>query len=318
MDVLMPQLGETVAEGKIVKWFKAAGDAVKPGDNLFEIETDKTSMEVPATSAGTLTDIRFQVGETAKVGAVVAVIADGSRAGGAAAARKPAPPAPAPSQVSLAPIAAARCSRSAQAAPKPRTRAARSLPRSAHAGAQLRAGPTARRRRPRRRWRAGSPASAASICRAFPAPARMAASSPTTSKARRRRRPRARWRPAPRAAQVKALYEGVPYEEVPLDSMRATIATRLVEAKQTIPHFYLTADIEIGRLLAMRAGSQRRRAQGRRRRAGLQALAQRLHHQGLGGGADARARRQCGVRARTASCASRRPTSAWRSRSTAG
>src|SRR5581483_141222 len=75
MDVLMPQLGETVAEGKIVKWFKQPGDAIKPGDNLFEIETDKTSMEVPATSAGTLTDVRFQVGETAKVGAVVAVIA---------------------------------------------------------------------------------------------------------------------------------------------------------------------------------------------------------------------------------------------------
>src|SRR5581483_5111358 len=74
MDVLMPQLGETVAEGKIVKWFKRAGDVVKPGDNLFEIETDKTSMEVPATTAGTLTDIRFQVGETAKVGAVVAII----------------------------------------------------------------------------------------------------------------------------------------------------------------------------------------------------------------------------------------------------
>jgi pyruvate dehydrogenase E2 component (dihydrolipoamide acetyltransferase) len=70
----MPQLGETVAEGKIVKWFKAAGDAVKPGDNLFEIETDKTSMEVPATSAGTLSSINFGVGETAKVGAVVAII----------------------------------------------------------------------------------------------------------------------------------------------------------------------------------------------------------------------------------------------------
>ncbi len=74
MDVLMPQLGETVAEGKIVKWFKAAGDKVAPGDNLFEIETDKTSMEVPSTVAGTLTDIHFQVGDTAKVGAVVAVI----------------------------------------------------------------------------------------------------------------------------------------------------------------------------------------------------------------------------------------------------
>jgi pyruvate dehydrogenase E2 component (dihydrolipoamide acetyltransferase) len=54
------------------------------------------------------------------------------------------------------------------------------------------------------------------------------------------------------AAQVKALYEGVAYEEVPLDGMRATIAKRLVEAKQTIPHFYLTADMEIGRLTAMR------------------------------------------------------------------
>ena len=50
MDVLMPQLGETVAEGKITQWFKSAGDAIKPGDNLFEIETDKVSMEVPSTS----------------------------------------------------------------------------------------------------------------------------------------------------------------------------------------------------------------------------------------------------------------------------
>jgi len=54
------------------------------------------------------------------------------------------------------------------------------------------------------------------------------------------------------AAQVKALYDGIAYEEVPLDSMRAIIAKRLIEAKQTIPHFYLTADIEIGRLMVMR------------------------------------------------------------------
>src|SRR5271154_2103802 len=78
MDVLMPQLGETVAEGKITKWFKSAGDAVKPGDNLFEIETDKVSMEVPSTTAGTLSEIRVSEGEVAPVGAVVAVIADGS------------------------------------------------------------------------------------------------------------------------------------------------------------------------------------------------------------------------------------------------
>src|SRR5215472_6848892 len=75
MDVLMPQLGETVAEGKITQWFKSAGDAIKPGDNLFEIETDKVSMEVPSTSAGVLSEIRVSAGEVAPVGAVVAVIA---------------------------------------------------------------------------------------------------------------------------------------------------------------------------------------------------------------------------------------------------
>src|SRR4026208_1433504 len=74
MDVLMPQLGETVAEGKISKWFVSAGDAVKPGDNLFEIETDKVSMEVRGFSAVTLAAIHVQAGEIAPVGAVVAII----------------------------------------------------------------------------------------------------------------------------------------------------------------------------------------------------------------------------------------------------
>ncbi|MGB6939018.1 MAG: biotin/lipoyl-containing protein, partial [Xanthobacteraceae bacterium] len=87
MDVLMPQLGETVAEGKITKWFKSAGEVVKPGDNLFEIETDKVSMEVPSTVTGTLSEIRVAEGEVAPVGAVVGVIADGS---GASASAPPA------------------------------------------------------------------------------------------------------------------------------------------------------------------------------------------------------------------------------------
>src|SRR5262249_15825534 len=74
MEILMPQLGETVAEGKITTWFKAIGDVVKPGDNLFEIETDKVSMEVPATAAGVLEEIRVLAGEVAPVGAIVAVL----------------------------------------------------------------------------------------------------------------------------------------------------------------------------------------------------------------------------------------------------
>jgi len=103
MDVLMPQLGETVAEGKVTKWFKAAGDAIKPGDNLFEIETDKVSMEVPSTSAGVLAEIRVAEGEVAPVGAIVAVIADGAAAaaGSQPAAKATPTPAAAPSQSPL-------------------------------------------------------------------------------------------------------------------------------------------------------------------------------------------------------------------------
>src|SRR5438874_838962 len=108
MDVLMPQLGETVAEGKITQWFKSAGDSVKPGDNLFEIETDKVSMEVPSTTTGVLAEIRVPAGDVALVGAVVAVISDGA---GAAASAPTAPksasaPSPKPAPKS-APMAAA-------------------------------------------------------------------------------------------------------------------------------------------------------------------------------------------------------------------
>src|SRR3981189_2322168 len=105
MDVLMPQLGETGADGKITKWFKSAGDAVKPGDNLFEIETDKVSMEVPSTTTGVLAEIRVAVGAVAPGGAVRAVVADG----GPAAASPPSRIAAAPAGVfnAAAPAAAA-------------------------------------------------------------------------------------------------------------------------------------------------------------------------------------------------------------------
>jgi pyruvate/2-oxoglutarate dehydrogenase complex dihydrolipoamide acyltransferase (E2) component len=77
--IIMPQLGETVAEGKILTWFKAVGDDVKIGDKLFEVETDKVTVEVEAIAAGRLTAINTGNGATAKVGATVAVI-DGEAA----------------------------------------------------------------------------------------------------------------------------------------------------------------------------------------------------------------------------------------------
>ncbi len=72
--IIMPQLGETVAEGKILTWFKKVGDDIKIGDKLFEVETDKVTVEIEATTAGKLTDIRVGDGVTAKIGAIVAVI----------------------------------------------------------------------------------------------------------------------------------------------------------------------------------------------------------------------------------------------------
>ncbi len=258
MDVLMPQLGETVAEGKIVKWFKAAGDAVKPGDNLFEIETDKTSMEVPATAAGTLTDIRFQVGDIAKVGAVVAVIADGSASatGGSSSA---------PSQVSLAPIASA-LKQLAQSVLPGRAEPTTHAPQSAPAPRSEPLDPFREVRTPERNY---GPATLATGASTTPLARRLAGErgidlgnvSGSGPHGRIVARDVEQAGPAgvaapraagPGAAQVKALFEGIAYEEVPLDSMRATIARRLVEAKQTVPHFYLTADIDADRLIAMR------------------------------------------------------------------
>jgi len=250
MDVLMPQLGETVAEGKIVKWFKQAGDAVKPGDNLFEIETDKTSMEVPSTVAGTLTDIHFQVGDVAKVGAVVAVIA------GAGGAAKAAPTASTPQQLTPA-----------QAAPQS------SAPAKAHARAQEREDhrsfayphmdPWREVRTPERNYGPGRIGGNAitPLARRLAAErgidlSRVSGSGPrgriVAADVEKAAPARAAMPAGASAVQVKALFEGVAYDEVPLDSMRATIAKRLVEAKQTIPHFYLTADLDIGRLMAMR------------------------------------------------------------------
>src|SRR5271165_5195379 len=89
LTIIMPQLGETVAEGKILAWFKSVGDEIKEGDNLFEVETDKVTIEVQAIVAGRLSEIRVGSGATAKVGEVLAVVGDGASAKAAAPAEAP-------------------------------------------------------------------------------------------------------------------------------------------------------------------------------------------------------------------------------------
>jgi pyruvate dehydrogenase E2 component (dihydrolipoamide acetyltransferase) len=247
MDVLMPQLGETVAEGKITKWFKSPGDSVKPGDNLFEIETDKVSMEVPSTTAGVLEEIRIAVGEVAPVGATVAIIS------GTAENVPRSPPAASSPDV--------RSSRSAS----PRPTIAHT---AAVAAAPIKLDPFFEVRTPARNH---GPARLAGGTVVTPLARRLAAEAGIRLDAVRGSGPHGRIvardieaacaPAAPPAAMrssglgaeaVKSLYRDRPFEEIALDGMRAAIARRVVQAKQTIPHFYLTADLEIGRLIALR------------------------------------------------------------------
>jgi pyruvate dehydrogenase E2 component (dihydrolipoyllysine-residue acetyltransferase) len=251
MDVLMPQLGETVAEGKITTWFKSVGDPVKSGDNLFEIETDKVSMEVPSITAGVLAEIRVKEGEVAPVGEIVAVIADSVGA--------------------AVPVSAG----TAAAAPQLKS----SVPQLK---THVKLDPFKEVHTPERNF---GPAKLANGVLVTPLARRLAGEAGIDLSRVRGSGPYGRIiandvqaamasgvgpaaAPAPialgaSADQVKALYRDVPFEEVQLDAMRRTIAKRLVEATQTIPHFYLSADVEIERLMQLReevnATAQRQR-----------------------------------------------------------
>ena len=250
MDVLMPQLGETVAEGKITKWFKSAGEDVKPGDNLFEIETDKVSMEVPSTATGVLAEIRVPAGAVAPVGAVVGVIADGAGATAGTAAAAPTEAAPqrqsADRGIRRDPPAAADTDERPRAALDPffevRTPARNYGPARLPGGATVT--PLARRLAGETGINLaqlrGSGPRGRILARDVAGAPRDVAAAPALSAA------------GPSAAEIKALFESGTYQEIPLDGMRRTIAARLTQAAQTIPHFYLTADADIGRLIALR------------------------------------------------------------------
>jgi len=249
MDVLMPQLGETVAEGKITKWFKTAGDEVKQGDNLFEIETDKVSMEVPSTTTGVLAEIRVAAGAVAPVGAVVGVIADGggtTTAGSKAIESKPLPQPADRGTGRDAPVGAVNADERPPVALDPffevRT------PQRNYGPARLPGGATVTPLARRLAGEAGidltqlrgSGPRGRILARDIADAPRPAGAMPHVTAA------------GPGAAEIKALFEPGSYQEVPLDGMRRTIVARLTQATQTIPHFYLTADADIGRLTALR------------------------------------------------------------------
>jgi len=242
----MPQLGETVDKGKVTTWFKKVGDPVKPGENLFEIETDKVSMEIQAIAGGTLSEIRVAAGDEAPVGAVVAVIS-GAGAASTIQGGTGAPPA-----APKAPVVA------------PPTPVA--TPQIAKPSKPVELDPYFEVRTPARNFgpaqvggRAITPLARRLAAEAGIDVARVKGSGPhgrivakDLDGAAPARGGSAGIASALSSDQVRSIYKDTPYEEVPLDGMRKTIATRLVQAKQTIPHFYLSIDVDIGRLLKLR------------------------------------------------------------------
>ncbi|MGA9254614.1 MAG: pyruvate dehydrogenase complex dihydrolipoamide acetyltransferase [Roseobacter sp.] len=243
-EILMPALSPTMEEGTLAKWLVKEGDTVASGDIMAEIETDKATMEFEAVDEGTIGKILVAEGsEGVKVNTPIAVLLeegesadDISDAAPAAAATE----APAPA---AAPKAEAPSATPAPAAP------------ATADGSRIFASPLARR------IAADKGLDLAAIKGSGPrgrivkadvenATAQRAASAPAATAAPTAAAPALSSGPA--ADAVIAMYEGREFEEISLNGMRKTIAARLTEAKQSIPHFYLRRDIELDALLAFR------------------------------------------------------------------
>jgi pyruvate dehydrogenase E2 component (dihydrolipoamide acetyltransferase) len=254
INILMPALSPTMEKGNLAKWLKREGDKVKSGDIIAEIETDKATMEVEAVDEGTIAKILVPDGTAdVPVNQVIAVLAaEGEDAKAAAASAGSAPPAPKPQ---AAPAAQAPAPAKAEA-PKPApAQAAAPQPVAQPSGGRVFASPLAKRLAKESgidvsRVAGSGPhgrviardidaAKSGKGLRAAPGAAPAAAPAPSVA-------------PSMSDQQVRALFEEGSYEVVPHDGMRRTIAQRLTQSTQTIPHFYLTIDCNIGKLLDAR------------------------------------------------------------------
>ena len=275
IEVLMPALSPTMTEGNLAKWHKKEGDAVKAGDILAEIETDKATMEFEAADEGTLGRILVPEGTQAvKVNQPIAVILGEGEDAAALDKAKPAPAkpaaaaAPAPETQKAEPAAAANKPAPAPVAPKtapPPPRAAAPPPAAAAAprsnghadGERVFASPLAKRMAEQAGLDLSRLTGSGPHGRIVKHDIETAlAKGPGALKAPAARAPAAPGAPLSLPSygkdQVVALAGNPPYEEVPLTAMRRIIAKRMQEAKATIPHFYLTVDCEIDSLLRMR------------------------------------------------------------------
>ena len=243
INLKMPALSPTMEEGTLAKWLVKEGDTVASGDLLAEIETDKAPMEFEAVDEGVVAKILIPAGtDNVKVGEVIAIIAaEGEDVGDAPAAAAPAPaaaPEPAP---------AAEAKAAPAPAPAPAPAAASS------SDDRIKASPLAKR------IAAAKGLDLATIKGTGPGgrivkadvedakPGQASAAAPQAAAA-----PAAAPTPAPAAAAAPFTTD-IPHEASKLSNMRKTIARRLTEAKQTIPHIYLTVDVQLDKLLKLRA-----------------------------------------------------------------
>ncbi len=285
INILMPALSPTMEKGNLAKWLKKEGDAVKTGDVIAEIETDKATMEYEAIEDGTLAKIVVPEGtHDVPVNQLIAVLAQegedvkaaaaGAAGKGAAAAKAPSAGAPSPQP---SPPRGEGAARQASSAPAPQAKAPVAPPPSSLLPGGERSPPKAAGEGGRTNGRA------AGANRVFSSPlarrlakdagidiGRIQGSGPhgrviarDVAKAKEGgglRAPAAApgAAPAPMIAssmtdqQIRALYDEGSYEVVPHDGMRRTIAQRLTASVRTIPHFYLTVDCDIGKLLDAR------------------------------------------------------------------
>jgi pyruvate dehydrogenase E2 component (dihydrolipoamide acetyltransferase) len=262
INILMPALSPTMEKGNLAKWLKKEGDKVKSGDVIAEIETDKATMEVEAVDEGTIAKILVPEGtQDVAVNDVIAVLAgDGEdvKAAGAGAASAPpkaaaasAPPAAAKRAPAPAPAAAPAAKAAAPAAAAPATQAPAPAPQT-NGHARTFASPLARRLAtdagidlvrvngsgPHGRVVARDVEGAKSG-KGLKAPAAAPAGAPAIA-------------PGMSDKQIRALFEDGSYDVIPHDGMRRTIAQRLTASVQTVPHFYLTMDCNIGKLVEAR------------------------------------------------------------------
>jgi pyruvate dehydrogenase E2 component (dihydrolipoamide acetyltransferase) len=256
INILMPALSPTMEKGNLAKWLKKEGDKVKSGDVIAEIETDKATMEVEAVDEGTIAKIVVPEGtQDVAVNDVIAVLAgDGEdvKAAGAGAAGAPPKAAEAPAPKPAAPAAATAPKAAAPAiAPAPAPLAAAPAPQ-ANGHARIFSSPLARRLAKEAgielaRINGSGPhgrivardVEGAKSGKGLKAPAAAPAGAPALA-------------PSMSDQQIRALFEDGSYEVVPHDGMRRTIAQRLTASVQTVPHFYLTMDCDIGKLLEAR------------------------------------------------------------------